>query len=550
MFYKVFGQYWTKPAKYLVSGESAAFTKHIHTLILSPAIPWIKNPWDIKHRPYKFCTAPLTTRKQKMDADILLPPPSVRGMTELNREAFEKKVIVPHIVVDCNRVQYAIKYLKKYLLKIRKLKPVQSCEDQPERKVLLLNPLLVKKYEDIKEEFLSAYGSDDAVFEFKEVVLEYDNWEALETLRAVLPEDQEGAQSYSIIGHILHLNLREHLLPYKTLIGNVYMDKIPNISLVVNKIKEIDSTYRNFQMEVLAGSGDTNVLVKENGCTFTMDFAKVYWNPRLATEHERIVKKLKHGDVLYDVMAGIGPFAMPAGRKKCYVLANDLNPSSFEALVKNCSINKVKERVRYFNLDGHEFIKTVLKKDLLEKWADSTFNGEIHVTMNLPAMAVEFLPSFIGLFHNTNDFPENPTLPIIHVYMFIKEANEDIAVRMVAEKLGYSGISTSQSHVTETVNCEEITSSNQKDTVNGGKIITCDVNDVGHGEHCTLKKHILEVVNVRTVAPNKIMMRVSFRVPQMVLTSEINSGSEPPCKKIKSNQDDNQSHCTETSTVG
>lgn len=541
MFYKVCGQYWTKPSKYLVFGEPAAFTKHFQTRCLGPAT---FNVGYIKHMPHKFCTAPLISHKQKMDANILLPPPSVRGMTELNREAFEKKVVVPHIVVDCNRVQYAIKYLKKYLLKLRKLKPVQNYEDNPERKMLLLNPLLVKKYEDIEEEFLSAYGGDDAVCELKEVVLEYDNWEALETLRAVLPEDQDGAQSYSIIGHILHLNLREHLLPYKHLIGDVYIDKIPNISLVVNKIKEIDSTYRNFQMEVLAGSGDTNVQVKENGCTFTMDFAKVYWNPRLATEHERIVKKLKHGDVLYDVMAGIGPFAMPAGRKKCYVLANDLNPSSFEALVKNCSINKVKERVRHFNLDGHEFIKTILKKDLLEKWADSTFTGEIHVTMNLPAMAVEFLPSFIGLFHNTNGFPENPTLPIIHVYMFTKEASEDIAVRMVAEKLGYADCSTSQSHVTgETVNCEEITSNNQEDTVKEEKIITCDENTVGQGEQgneekstvqsCTLRKHILEVVNVRTVAPNKIMMRVSFKLPQLVMTSELNPESEPPCKKIK-----------------
>ncbi|KAK3891963.1 hypothetical protein Pcinc_004177 [Petrolisthes cinctipes] len=300
-------------------------------------------------------------------------------------------------------------------------------------------------------------------------------------------------------------------------------------------------------MEVLAGSGDTNVMVKENGCTFAMDFAKVYWNPRLATEHERIVKKLKHGDVLYDVMAGIGPFAVPAARKKCYVLANDLNPCSFEALVKNCSINKVKDRVRYFNLDGHEFIQTILKKDLLEKWREFTFTGDIHVTMNLPAMAVDFLPAFVGLFHNTNGFPENPTVPIVHVYMFTKEANEDIAMRMVAEKLGYSDTSSIQSEVRrETVDYEETTPSNQNDTVNEEKITaTCDRNNVSQEEQentekstiqlCSFRKHILEVVNIRTVAPNKIMMRVSFRLPQKLLTTKPNQHSEPPCKRIKNN---------------
>jgi len=34
-------------------------------------------------------------------------------------------------------------------------------------------------------------------------------------------------------------------------------------------------------MELLAGRDDTNVTVKENGCTYQFDFAKVYWNSRL-----------------------------------------------------------------------------------------------------------------------------------------------------------------------------------------------------------------------------------------------------------------------------
>lgn len=54
-----------------------------------------------------------------------------------------------------------------------------------------------------------------------------------------------------------------------------------NLQSVVNKTDNIDNTYRNFAMELVAGKDDMNVTVKENGCTFQFDFSKVYWNSRL-----------------------------------------------------------------------------------------------------------------------------------------------------------------------------------------------------------------------------------------------------------------------------
>ncbi|XP_076048531.1 tRNA (guanine(37)-N(1))-methyltransferase-like [Oratosquilla oratoria] len=204
---------------------------------------------------------------------------------------------------------------------------------------------------------------------------------------------------------MIHLNLRDHLLLFRFLIGQVMLDKVPGITMVVNKTNVIDNTFRNFSMEVVAGKGDTVATVKENGRTFQFDFAKMYWNPRLSTEHERIVNKLKDGDVLYDVMAGVGPFTIPAARKKCRVVANDLNPDSFKWLNTNCKINKVNDRVLCHNVDGKEFIRTQLKEDLLQVWNDRDFNDNIHITMNLPAMAVEFLPSFVDLI-SEEDIPK------------------------------------------------------------------------------------------------------------------------------------------------
>ena len=140
-----------------------------------------------------------------------------------------------------------------------------------------------------------------------------------------------------------HLNLREQYLPYKHLIASVLLDKNPTIRTVINKISNVgtESVFRTFQYELLAGDPDLNVEVKEEACIFRFDYSKVYWNSRLDTEHTRLVEMFQPGDAVCDIMAGVGPFAVPAGKKKVFVWANDLNPESYASLQENIKRNKV-----------------------------------------------------------------------------------------------------------------------------------------------------------------------------------------------------------------
>lgn len=84
-----------------------------------------------------------------------------------------------------------------------------------------------------------------------------------------------------------------------------------------------------------------NVEVSEAGCIFRFDYSKVYWNSKLDTEHKRITSLFKPGEVVADVMAGIGPFAVPAGKKGVFVWANDKNPESHRYLEDAIQKNKV-----------------------------------------------------------------------------------------------------------------------------------------------------------------------------------------------------------------
>ena len=139
-------------------------------------------------------------------------------------------------------------------------------------------------------------------------------------------------------------------MPFKTLIAEIILDKNPTIRTVINKIDEVgeQSEYRTFSFEFLAGDPDTNVEVHESNCAFRFDYSRVYWNSRLETEHRRLVNKFQPGEAICDVMAGVGPFAVPAGKKQCFVWANDLNPLSYASLKDAVSRNKVCNLASYF----------------------------------------------------------------------------------------------------------------------------------------------------------------------------------------------------------
>jgi tRNA (guanine37-N1)-methyltransferase len=140
-----------------------------------------------------------------------------------------------------------------------------------------------------------------------------------------------------------HLNLRENYLPYKHLLAEILLDKNPQIKTVINKLSDVgtESEFRTFPYEVLAGPDDLNVQVTEGDCVFEFDYSKVYWNSKLETEHRRLINTFQPGEVVVDVMAGIGPFAVPAGKKHVFVWANDKNPESFKCLDAAVKRNKV-----------------------------------------------------------------------------------------------------------------------------------------------------------------------------------------------------------------
>ena len=150
-------------------------------------------------------------------------------------------------------------------------------------------------------------------------------------------------------------------------------------------------------------------------------------------------------------------------------------------------------------MDGRDFIRDVVKQDLLQRWEGShqdhkkhdtpDLNG-IHFFMNLPDLAIEFLDLFPGLFQDVE--PESLKylkLPRVYCYCFSKSENpETDAKERVEAVLG-----------------------------------------------CTLEADH-KIRTVRNVAPNKDMLCVVFTLGKDVLFQKPKEITEPPEKKIKVSQ--------------
>ncbi|KAK3362762.1 Met-10+ like-protein-domain-containing protein [Lasiosphaeria hispida] len=469
------------------------------------------------------------SRDLKEEMSIFCPPAVRSGATALNRALFSKRVDLAAAAVNDSRL--ISKYRKALadghdILAERSISPIvihpNQTLAQQGRKCLLLNTTTKAEEPDTWGQVLKDGVQRQELSVIPYVMqLDYSHWSTHEILTSILPEELHNdiPSGFNTAGHVAHLNLRDHFAPYKKVIAEVLVDKNPAIRTVINKVDNVgsESVFRTFQYEVLAGPNDLQVQVAESGCTFEFDYAKVYWNSKLETEHRRLVKLFRPGEVVCDVMAGIGPFAVPAGKNGVFVWANDMNPESYRYLKDAMKRNKVEQFVRPFCEDGRTFIQQAADSVLA-----ASQNGEYavisqkrpargakrnqepkhvpvppaisHFVMNLPASAIEFVGCYRGLYagHETLFAPATETkLPLVHVHCFSFKADDETPLNDICQRIS-----------------KEM----------GFEMKPGDPEVEGQ----------VAIHDVRDVAPSKRMFCASFRVPREVAFASRSRGESRP----------------------
>ena len=193
-----------------------------------------------------------------------------------------------------------------------------------------------------------------------------------EEVRDILPN------SYDNIGDVTIVKIIDELLPLKHEIGEALIKASSNTRCVLMD-SGVKGELRIRDLEIIAGKGPSETRHRESGVTIMTDPAKVYYNPRLATERERIASLVKDGEVIIDMFAGVAPFPLTICRyaKPKIVYSIDLNHDAVEYAKRNVKLNRFKNIV-VIEGDAREVIKGLPKAD--------------RILMNLPQIAPEFLP--------------------------------------------------------------------------------------------------------------------------------------------------------------
>lgn len=210
-------------------------------------------------------------------------------------------------------------------------------------------------------------------------------------------------QAFDIVGDIVIIEIPQPLKAYEALIGEAIMQTHRNIKAVLGKAGDISGVFRIRDYTFIAGEHRTSTVHREFGCVFHVDVGKAYFSPRLSHEHMRVASQVKAGEVVADLFAGVGPFAVLIG-KQCpatKVYAVDLNPEAVELLKVNVRVNRIDGHVFPICADAREIAKGQLKGV-----AD-------HVIMNLPETAIDFVDAACNAI--------KPEGGVVHFYGFVRQ---------------------------------------------------------------------------------------------------------------------------------
>jgi tRNA (guanine37-N1)-methyltransferase len=191
--------------------------------------------------------------------------------------------------------------------------------------------------------------------------------------RILSPEDLLGFRpSFEVVGDIAMI---EDIDAER--VAAALMSTSKSIKTVIAPISDVEGEFRTRRFRHVAGEARTVTLHKEHGLRYRVDLQGAYFTPRLGTERLRIAGLVSPGEVVLDMFAGVGPFALLLAKKGADVIAMDKNPVAVKYLRENALLNKIK------NIE-------ILEGDASEL-ALRYENRADHVIMNLPHSASEFL---------------------------------------------------------------------------------------------------------------------------------------------------------------
>lgn len=154
-------------------------------------------------------------------------------------------------------------------------------------------------------------------------------------------------RGFEIIGDIMIIDLPDHLLYLKDDIIEWVRMKHKHVKTILRKTGEVRGEFRIADYETLYGS-ETETVAREHGCRFMVDVRKAYYTSKLSGERERIARKVREGERVLVMFAGVGPYAIVIAKlsSPSEVIGVEINPDAVRYFEENIRLNKVERAVR------------------------------------------------------------------------------------------------------------------------------------------------------------------------------------------------------------
>ncbi len=161
-------------------------------------------------------------------------------------------------------------------------------------------------------------------------------------------QNKSKLRAYDILGNIILLKFpRDFKTTDKKKFAEKILRKHKSVKTVLEKIGKFKGRLRKQETKYLAGEKTKEVLYRENRCVFRFSVDKTYFSSRLSNERKEIAEKIKKGDEVLVMFAGVAPYSIVIARnsqaKKVY--SNELNREANKYAVLNIELNRLKDKI-------------------------------------------------------------------------------------------------------------------------------------------------------------------------------------------------------------
>ncbi len=155
-------------------------------------------------------------------------------------------------------------------------------------------------------------------------------------------------RSFNLLGNVALVNFpKKEDKKYKRRFAKKLMEENKSVKTVFEKEGKFYGRLRKIKVKLLAGEDTKEVLYKENNCLFRFNIEGTYFSSRLSNERKEIASKIKKGDTVLVMFAGVAPYSIVIAKNSCVkkVYSNEINREANKYAKLNIERNKLEGKI-------------------------------------------------------------------------------------------------------------------------------------------------------------------------------------------------------------